>query len=259
MNFAGPRRMSERDLPSRVDSERSIPSSKSVPALHNITQGPSENGRTSHDVFNPGYSRTSSNNSINNGVQNGMQQPVQQNLRSRSTHNLSNQQDAGFYQNLSVYRNKMPSPQQLGDRSSALRSSQNSLHSTNTQRPSSAYYPNSVANQVRTNLHQSIPNLKSPPSVHRLHQEESRSGSFPTVNSTGRIDERPPHYPPHQGYQGNGPRSQEDMKYPQHFPAGAHPMGSAYGNQRADDIRQNAGNYLFTITRPLLPTYNCVP
>lgn len=28
--------MSERDLPSRVDSERSIPSSKSVPALHQI-------------------------------------------------------------------------------------------------------------------------------------------------------------------------------------------------------------------------------
>lgn len=238
--------MSERDLPSRVDSERSIPSSKSVPALHHISQGAGENGRSSHDVFNPGYSRTSSNNSINNGVQNGMQQqPTQQGLRSRSTHNL-NQQDAGFYQNLSVYRNKMPSPQQLGDRSSALRSSQNSLHSTNTQRPSSAYYPPSVTAQARpSNLHQSIPNLKSPPSVHRLHQEDSRSGSFPTVNSTGRPDERQPHYPSHQNYQVQSvPRLQnEDMKY-SHYPGGAHPMSPSYGNpnQRPDDIRQTAVN-----------------
>lgn len=107
--------MSERDLPSRVDSERSIPSSKSVPALHHISQGGVENSRNAHDVFNPGYSRTSSNNSINNAVQNGVQPMAQQGLRSRSTHNL-NQQDAGFYQNLSVYRNKMPSPQHLGDR-----------------------------------------------------------------------------------------------------------------------------------------------
>lgn len=112
--FTGARRMSERDLPSRVDSERSIPSSKSVPALHHISPG-QENGRNTHDVFNPGYSRTSSNNSINNAVQNGNQPMAQQGLRSRSTHNL-NQQDSGFYQNLSVYRNKMPSPQHLGDR-----------------------------------------------------------------------------------------------------------------------------------------------
>lgn len=214
--------MSERDLPSRVDSERSIPSSKSVPALHHISQGAGENGRSSHDVFNPGYSRTSSNNSINNGVQNGIQHPPiqQQNVRSRSTHNLTNQQDAGFYQNLSVYRNKMPSPQQLGDRTSALRSSQNSLHSTNTQRPSSAYYaPQSVANQGRpaTNLHQSIPNLKSPASIHRLHQDDNRSGSYPSVNA--------PHYPQHQNYQVQSPH------YP---PPGGHPMSPQYGNQRPE-------------------------
>lgn len=110
--------MSERDLPSRVDAERSIPSSKSVPALHHISPG-SEQSRNPHELFNPGYSRTSSSNSINTnsanvGPTNGV---VNQgnNLRSRSTHNLL-QQDAGFYQNLSVYRNKMPSPQQLGDR-----------------------------------------------------------------------------------------------------------------------------------------------
>lgn len=119
--------MSERDLPSRVDAERggAIPSSKSVPALHHISPGtehPPRNAGGSHDVFNPGYSRTSSSNSINtNGAipapQNGPvnSQNTTAALRSRSTHNL-HQQDGGFYQNLSVYRNKMPSPQQLGDR-----------------------------------------------------------------------------------------------------------------------------------------------
>lgn len=125
--------MSERDLPSRVDAERggAIPSSKSVPALHHISPGTEHPTRSggggsagSHDVFNPGYSRTSSSNSINtNGAapvaapQNGpvSAQTAAAALRSRSTHNL-HQQDGGFYQNLSVYRNKMPSPQQLGDR-----------------------------------------------------------------------------------------------------------------------------------------------
>lgn len=111
--------MSERDLPSRVDSERTIPSSKSVPALHHISPNSEQSrGGGPHDMFNPGYSRTSSNNSINTNStpavpQNGTTN-AQTGLRSRSTHNL-HQQD-GFYQNLSVYRNKMPSPQQLGDR-----------------------------------------------------------------------------------------------------------------------------------------------
>ncbi|XP_044753064.1 afadin isoform X2 [Coccinella septempunctata] len=180
----GPRRMSERDLPSKVDSERTIPSSKSVPALHHISPN-SEQSRPTHDVFNPGYSRTSSNNSINTNsvAQIPQSAPINTSgLRSRSTHNLL-QQDNGFYQNLSVYRNKMPN--QLGDRTSALRSSQNSLQSSNnSQRPASAYYPPANTNsQSRMNLHQSIPNLKSPPSMHRLLQnEDSRSGSFPNVN-----------------------------------------------------------------------------
>uniref|UniRef100_A0A1Y1NGW7 Afadin n=2 Tax=Photinus pyralis TaxID=7054 RepID=A0A1Y1NGW7_PHOPY len=202
----GPRRMSERDLPSRVDAERTIPSSKSVPALHHISPN-SEQPRTggTHDMFNPGYSRTSSNNSINTNStpttsQNGIV-PNQTNLRSRSTHNLS-QQDSGFYQNLSVYRNKMPSPQQLGERTSALRSSQNSLQSTmaNSQRPASAYYPQNAFPPTAkgTNLNQSIPNLKSPPSVHRLHGEDSRSGSFPLVNQHQQ-------YVHHQNYGSQGP------------------------------------------------------
>ncbi|XP_066147649.1 uncharacterized protein cno isoform X5 [Euwallacea fornicatus] len=172
----GPRRMSERDLPSRVDSERTIPSSKSVPALHQIHS-------SSQDP--PRAVGSQPNNFLNDGGnQNGPS-----GLRSRSTHNL-NQQDGGFYQNLSVYRNKVPSPQQLGDRTSALRSSQNSLQSSiasppNSQRPSSAYYPTnqSQPNFARPNLHQSIPNLKSPPSMQRLHQEDSNriSGSYPNV------------------------------------------------------------------------------
>ncbi|XP_008193036.2 afadin isoform X6 [Tribolium castaneum] len=190
----GPRRMSERDLPSRVDSERTIPSSKSVPALHHISPN-SEQPRNPHDVFNPGYSRTSSNNSINTNSAPPANGPVnnQAGLRSRSTHNL-HQQDGGFYQNLSVYRNKIPSPQQLGDRTSALRSSQNSLQSSvvNSQRPASAYYPPPMSvNASRSNLHQSIPNLKSPPSTHRIHNEESRSGSYPSVNQ----QHHPQNYP----------------------------------------------------------------
>lgn len=130
----GPRRMSERDLPSRVDSERTILSSKSVPALHHISPNSEQRSNNlthqqqqQHDIFNPGYSRTSSNNSINtNSTTPAAAQLHQQNgqisnsstagLRSRSTHNLHQQQDGGFYQNLSVYRNKLPSPQHLGDR-----------------------------------------------------------------------------------------------------------------------------------------------
>lgn len=185
----GPRRMSERDLPSRVDSERTIPSSKSVPALHHISPN-SEQPRTSQEVFNPGYSRTSSNNSINtNGATQALQNGSINNssMRSRSTHNLHQQDNGGFYQNLSVYRNKLPSPQHLGDRTSALRSSQNSLQSSiaNSQRPSSAYYPPPTSSNAtrpnQINLHQSIPNLKSPPSMHKLMQnDEMRMGSYPS-------------------------------------------------------------------------------
>lgn len=115
--------MSERDLPSRIDSEQRsvIPSSKSVPALHQIhsptsTDHPaatssSSNRPTGPEAY-PGGARTLSNTNIE---RNG--QPLVTALRSsRSTHNLHQQQDAGFYQNLSVYRNKVPSPQQLGDR-----------------------------------------------------------------------------------------------------------------------------------------------
>ncbi|XP_076271107.1 adherens junction formation factor afadin isoform X3 [Rhynchophorus ferrugineus] len=280
-----PRRMSERDLPSRVDSERSIPSSKSVPALHQIhspNQDPprTPGGQTSNFLVD-GYSRTSSNNSINTnnlhgGVQNG---PAA--LRSRSTHNL-NQQDAGFYQNLSVYRNKMPSPQQLGDRTSALRSSQNSLQSSitsppNSQRPSSAYYPtNQTPNFNRPNLHQSIPNLKSPPSMQRLQQGEESgrlSGSYPNMGGQGQqyYGQHPAYtpgqQPPYQrqgnqqNYQGPGSddlnRSQYGSPYSnsnQPYPSPTHS-----GNPNYSQANNIQNNYSHTMPHQLHGSSNLPP
>ncbi|XP_076271114.1 adherens junction formation factor afadin isoform X9 [Rhynchophorus ferrugineus] len=279
----GPRRMSERDLPSRVDSERSIPSSKSVPALHQIhspNQDPprTPGGQTSNFLVD---GRTSSNNSINTnnlhgGVQNG---PAA--LRSRSTHNL-NQQDAGFYQNLSVYRNKMPSPQQLGDRTSALRSSQNSLQSSitsppNSQRPSSAYYPtNQTPNFNRPNLHQSIPNLKSPPSMQRLQQGEESgrlSGSYPNMGGQGQqyYGQHPAYtpgqQPPYQrqgnqqNYQGPGSddlnRSQYGSPYSnsnQPYPSPTHS-----GNPNYSQANNIQNNYSHTMPHQLHGSSNLPP
>lgn len=90
-------------------------------------------------------------------------------------------------------------------RSSALRSSQNSLQSSvaNSQRPASAYYPPPVSVATsRPNLHQSIPNLKSPPSNQRLQTEENRAGSYPSVNQ----------HHPHPNYPG--------QNYPTYHPDG---------------------------------------
>ncbi|CAH1973561.1 unnamed protein product [Acanthoscelides obtectus] len=200
---AGPRRMSERDLPSKVDQERAIPASKSVPALHQIHAGGSGGGG---DPSRPPLYQPPAPDAYGSRPVPGAAAHLAQNgggvvapgLRSRSTHNLhqqqQQQQDGGFYQNLSIYRNKVPSPQHLGDRTSVLRSSQNSLHSSvansGQQRPASAYYPPAPASAaisrppgVGNHLHQSIPNLKSPPSTHRLHGDEQvgRTGSYPNV------------------------------------------------------------------------------
>ncbi|XP_023319052.1 afadin isoform X9 [Trichogramma pretiosum] len=96
---SGPRRMSERDLPSRLGREASangapatthqqIHSSKSVPALHNV--GTEGNGKLQHEVFNPGYSRASSSNSVTPPVQPPPMPAMNgaTSLRSRSSHNL---------------------------------------------------------------------------------------------------------------------------------------------------------------------------
>ncbi|XP_014251029.1 afadin isoform X2 [Cimex lectularius] len=115
----GPRRMSERDLPSRVLSEQQtqpargqlpphppqMHSSKSVPSLNtgnhelerplvNMNQtiiGNSTMPRPNHEVFNPGYSRTSSTNSIPQKSFEGQPHPNQHQVRSRSNQNLAEQ------------------------------------------------------------------------------------------------------------------------------------------------------------------------
>ncbi|XP_073971174.1 adherens junction formation factor afadin isoform X13 [Rhodnius prolixus] len=113
----GPRRMSERDLPSRVHSEQQnqqgrgqhpphVPqmhSSKSVPSLNtgnhdlerpmmNMNQtviGTSTMPRPNHEVFNPGYSRTSSTNSIPQKSYEGQPPHNAHQIRSRSSQNLT--------------------------------------------------------------------------------------------------------------------------------------------------------------------------
>ncbi|XP_053594728.1 afadin isoform X2 [Microplitis demolitor] len=154
----GPRRMSERDIPLRFRHEpdsQQIHSSKSVPALHSVE---TDNKQLQpqlcqHEVFNPGYSRTSSSNSTTPPVQpppmptmNGVPS-----LRSRSSNNLldptkishlplsglinrqrsspnlnpsqsfgnalnniQNNEAERFYQNLSIYRHQDPTSKQMG-------------------------------------------------------------------------------------------------------------------------------------------------
>ncbi|XP_024887914.1 uncharacterized protein LOC112464887 isoform X3 [Temnothorax curvispinosus] len=145
-----PRRMSERDLPSRLGHDatpQQIHSSKSVPALHNM----GTETKQQHEVFNPGYSRASSSNSVTPPVQPPPMATINSatSLRSRSSHNLhdpmrigtlpptglvSRQQSSPnlnpnathmnapssaqgteaerFYQNLSIYRNQDPTVKQ---------------------------------------------------------------------------------------------------------------------------------------------------
>ncbi|XP_025074040.1 afadin-like isoform X2 [Pogonomyrmex barbatus] len=140
----GPRRMSERDLPSRLGHDatpQQIHSSKSVPALHNV----GTEAKQQHEVFNPGYSRASSSNSVTPPVQPPPMATINSatSLRSRSSHNLHDPMRVGtlpptglvsrqqsspnlnpntmhmnalsnaqgteaerFYQNLSIYRNQ---------------------------------------------------------------------------------------------------------------------------------------------------------
>ncbi|XP_076386957.1 adherens junction formation factor afadin isoform X12 [Megachile rotundata] len=89
---SGPRRMSERDLPSRLGRDLTAPqqqmhTSKSVPALHNV----GTDGKQQHEVFNPGYSRASSSNSVTPPVTQPLPiNPINSStsLRSRSSHNL---------------------------------------------------------------------------------------------------------------------------------------------------------------------------
>lgn len=147
-------------------------------------------------------------------------------------------------------------------RTSALRSSQNSLQSSvaNSQRPASAYYPQNMppAGPRPSNLHQSIPNLKSPP-VQRLHAEESRAGSFPSVNQQYQqnFSHNNPSQPymnqnygaPNQGYGGhnqmyggqNQPYANQNQNYPSpNYPRSHEDMVNKHppyhGQQRGNEI-----------------------
>ncbi|KAL1139052.1 hypothetical protein AAG570_009113 [Ranatra chinensis] len=142
----GPRRMSERDLPSRVLSEQQnqmgrgqlpphapqIQSSKSVPSLntgnHELDRsslnqtviGNNTVPRPNYEVFNPGYSRTSSTNSIPQKAYEGQANANQ--IRSRSSQNLTeprsntlppNNIGPRHPSNPNLMPNNHPNPQQI--------------------------------------------------------------------------------------------------------------------------------------------------
>ncbi|KAJ8958851.1 hypothetical protein NQ318_019615 [Aromia moschata] len=266
----GPRRMSERDLPSRVDSERTIPSSKSVPALHQIHSANAEQPRPNHEALGAGYSRTSSNNSINNNnpMQNAQNGPVANaaGLRSRSTHNL-HQQDGGFYQNLSIYRNKIPSPQHLGDRNDellpcvVLRTHCTPRWRIPSGRPRPTI-PRTPPRPIRgrTTCTSPFRISRAPPSSHRLHGDDSRAGSFPSVNHQSPYGQtygqnyghnvqyvRPgQNYPNHDdvakmpyGYAGQGYKENQSYPSPTHSNASGYPGSVQHANERPHDVRYN--------------------
>uniref|UniRef100_T1IU86 Afadin n=1 Tax=Strigamia maritima TaxID=126957 RepID=T1IU86_STRMM len=120
------RRLSERDLPSRVSREQApdldpghgprIQSSKSFPSLNvqEPLRSPTGVGKPPNEVFNPGYSRESSTASVNKEgmvrappqiLVNGPQQ--QPRSRPPSQPNLQ-QQEERFYQNISLYQQSPP-------------------------------------------------------------------------------------------------------------------------------------------------------
>ncbi|XP_044743827.1 uncharacterized protein LOC123306030 isoform X1 [Chrysoperla carnea] len=302
----GPRRMSERDIPSRFNDSHghntggivertTIAASKSVPALHqvvdandppNIPQRVTSNTLTSgpvhnliknhHDVFNPGYSRTSSSNSINTNNITNNQSMINNNNntqmappKSKSVHNLVSPQavgqDQGFYQNLSVYRNKPNDALTLGDRASGLRSSQSSLHSNNplsptnminnSQRPTSAYYSNSpMANHQMTSPatrpnqlllpsshhHQSIPNLKSSQSHSMLvsHQNVYSQQNHHDLNHPHMKQSQSQSALLSNNYNNNNNLDKTDQQYRQHSSMTALVRGQAKLAEMSEEVRR---------------------
>lgn len=101
----GGRRMSERDM-TRIGSDTKPPmtglnpllNSKSVPTLHHI-------GNYSYYFFWKNRKRSTITSITFLGVN-----------KSRSVHNLANNTDQGFYQNLSVYRAQNQSQPNLGEK-----------------------------------------------------------------------------------------------------------------------------------------------
>ncbi|XP_018360252.1 PREDICTED: uncharacterized protein LOC108759361 isoform X7 [Trachymyrmex cornetzi] len=106
-----PRRMSERDLPSRLEHDvtlQQIHSSKSVPALHNM----GTETKQQHEVFNPGYSRASSSNSVTPPVQPPPMATINSatSLRSRSSHNLHDPMRIGTLPSTGLISRQQSSP-----------------------------------------------------------------------------------------------------------------------------------------------------
>ncbi|GLG95429.1 Putative actin filament-binding protein afadin [Gryllus bimaculatus] len=192
---SGPRRMSERDLPSRVLNEQThlgdarrnltnhapIQSSKSVPSLNSgnndlvhghLSQTATVNTpNKSHEVFNPGYSRTSSTNSI---PQNIPPKPYDGHLhsggglRSKSSQNLNDPRSPTA---------ALP-PSGLGSR----QLSNPSLH--HSQYPPTAIHP----------FHGS-PSQPTPPSQH--HHPHSSPQQYPHPSQ---INQQPQHGMPPSGH-----------------------------------------------------------
>lgn len=123
-----------------------------------------------------------------------------------------------------------------------MRSSQNSLQSNTTQRPSSAYYPH-TSQTSRPNLHQSIPNLKSAPSTQRIQNEETRSGSYPSVNQQNYIQSQyhSQNYPP-QNYNTmpNQQQSYPSPNYPRNVEYNMPPTYPNYPNNLHQPLHINA-------------------
>lgn len=112
-------------------------------------------------------------------------------------------------------------------------------------------------NASRSNLHQSIPNLKSPPSTHRIHNEDNRSGSFPSVNQHHPQNYPGPNYPntnyhePNRTYnttpyQGQNMKDTNNYSGPQHnnYPNNVQHVHSNGQRQETENRYNNAGGGL---------------
>uniref|UniRef100_A0A8D8LPY9 Afadin n=2 Tax=Cacopsylla melanoneura TaxID=428564 RepID=A0A8D8LPY9_9HEMI len=190
----GPRRMSERDLPSRVLTEQQnsqpnrnphpqIQSSKSVPSLHNVNDGLSASSpmstRIHHEVFNPGYSRTSSTSSI---------PQTQQSIRSRSSQNLLE----NLNPSIPGHHPNHPPP---GVNPHPVVSRQASTPSL----PQSSPYPNdperfyqNLSVYRNQEIHRAQQDIQRPPMGGELHNGYPDSAKSPTPTQ--------PQHPLHKGY-----------------------------------------------------------
>ncbi|XP_015600405.1 afadin isoform X4 [Cephus cinctus] len=174
----GPRRMSERDLPSRLGHDatpQQIHSSKSVPALHNV----GTEGKQQHEVFNPGYSRASSSNSVTPPVHPPPMPAMNgaTTLRSRSSHNLHDPMRAGMLPPTGLVSRQQSSPNLNPNQMHV--NIQNSLQSNEAER----FYQNL---SVYRNQDAAIKQQPSPPQPSDdrspLHTQKNLRGSQNSLN-----------------------------------------------------------------------------